>query len=192
MTADADERLIAALAERYGFSQGAVRALRDAMERGGGRMAQFQHPELGGMGQWQAGGLLMIGQLGNAELQARVGLLAEALRQAAHAQAGERTPPSRPPAALAGLVGLAAPWWPADMGQPAASGGQGDVRYAFFPALRRLAVLAGGALTLYDTLDHQVYGVSQQQGHSASLQFTSQRGMFTVDALPIVERRAQP
>ena len=43
---------IDALAERYGVSPEAVQALRDAVARGQGHMAQFNHPELGGQGQW--------------------------------------------------------------------------------------------------------------------------------------------
>jgi hypothetical protein len=34
-------------------------------------MAQFSHPELGGMGQW-SGGMTMIGDLSNSELKGRV------------------------------------------------------------------------------------------------------------------------
>ena len=31
-------------------------------------------------------------------------------------------------------------WWPADLGVPSRLGAQNDVRYAYFPAKRRLAV----------------------------------------------------
>ena len=34
-------------------------------------------------------------------------------------------------------------WWPGDLGQPDASGGQGGMRYAYFAAARRLAVQHG-------------------------------------------------
>jgi hypothetical protein len=49
------------LAERYRVSEEAVRVLRRALERGGGRLAQFSHPELGGYGQWMPG-MTQIGE----------------------------------------------------------------------------------------------------------------------------------
>ncbi|MDO9713473.1 hypothetical protein [Paracraurococcus lichenis] len=67
-------------------------------------------------------------------------------------------------------------WWPEELGQPASSGGQNETRYAFFPDHRRLAVLQEGAVMLYETGDHQITGVSQQQGFGQSLIFTSQKG----------------
>ena len=55
------EAAVAELAERYRVSDGAVRALLDAVIRGGGAMAQFSHPDLGGSGQWMRGGMTMVG-----------------------------------------------------------------------------------------------------------------------------------
>ena len=60
------------------------------------------------------------------------------------------------------------------------------MRYAFFPATRRLAIELGGRLTVYDTGEHQIGGVSQQQGSGASLTFTSQHGMVRLADLPVV------
>ena len=48
------------LATQHGVSAGAIEALADALSRSQGRAAQFSHPELGGMGQWMAGGMLML------------------------------------------------------------------------------------------------------------------------------------
>jgi len=76
-------------------------------------------------------------------------------------------------------------WWPAELGSPSSSGGQNDARYAYFPQAQRLAIDRGGQVTLYDTLDHQIGGVQQQQGGAyGSLSFSSQFGTFTVDSLP--------
>ena len=50
------------LAERYRVSEEAVRVLRRALERGGGQLAQFSHPELGGYGQWMPG-MTQIGDM---------------------------------------------------------------------------------------------------------------------------------
>ncbi|MBD0271514.1 MAG: hypothetical protein ICV73_06250 [Acetobacteraceae bacterium] len=77
-------------------------------------------------------------------------------------------------------------WWPDDLGQPASSGGQNGVRYAFFPD-RRLAVQRDGEVALYDSGDHRITGVSQSQGSGRSPAFTSQRGEVTLDQLRKVE-----
>jgi hypothetical protein len=77
-------------------------------------------------------------------------------------------------------------WWPADLGSPAATGAQNGLRYAYFAGKRRLAVDLNGCVTVYDTLDHQISGVSQQQGAGASLTFTSQRGVVRLAELPVV------
>jgi hypothetical protein len=42
-----------------------------ALQRSGGGQAQFGHPDLGGMGQWMPG-MLMIGDMFNSGLKARV------------------------------------------------------------------------------------------------------------------------
>jgi hypothetical protein len=67
-------------------------------------------------------------------------------------------------------------WWPDELGEPASTGAQDDMRYAAFPAARRLVVQAGGRTTVYDTGDHRIGGFSQQQGGTSSATFTSQHG----------------
>ena len=79
-----------------------------------------------------------------------------------------------------------AEWWPADLGSPASVGAQNDLRYAFFPAARRLAIARGGQVTVYDTGDHRIGGFSQQQSGDQSLTFTSQYGLVRVADLPVV------
>ncbi|RAI60164.1 hypothetical protein DOO78_03490 [Roseicella frigidaeris] len=79
------------------------------------------------------------------------------------------------------------PWWPQALGQPATSGGQNDTRYAFFPEARRLAVQRDGKVTLYDTGEHRISGVQQQQGGTASLAFSSQQGTVRLEDLKQVD-----
>jgi hypothetical protein len=74
-------------------------------------------------------------------------------------------------------------WWPDDLGAPGSSGSQNEVRYAFFPSSRRLAVEQSGTVTVYDSGDHQISGVSQQQGGGHSMAFTSQKGEVKVNML---------
>ncbi len=66
------------LAQRYGVSVDAVRTLLFAVAAGGGTLAQFYHPELGGNGQWMSGGMTMVGDMFNYGLKATVsGLCSE-------------------------------------------------------------------------------------------------------------------
>jgi hypothetical protein len=73
-----------------------------------------------------------------------------------------------------------------ELGSPNGSGAQNQVRYAYFNAAQRLAVELNGHVTIYDSLDHQIGGVSQQQGSGGSLTFTSQYGTVSVATLPIL------
>ena len=77
-------------------------------------------------------------------------------------------------------------WWPTEFGMPSSTGTQHNIRYAYFPAPRRLAIEINGHVTVYDTLDHQLSGVSQQQSAGASLTFTSQCGVVPLASLPVV------
>ncbi|QJP17285.1 SHOCT domain-containing protein [Starkeya sp. ORNL1] len=163
-----------------GVSTGAAQALFDALAAGGGTMAQFSHPELGGMGQWSRGGMLMIGDMFNHGLKARVDRMCSQL-----AELAARHPRGlHGDAASGGMRG----WWPEGLGIPSSSGAQNDMRYAFFPSERRLAISDGGDVTVYDTEDHIISGVSQQQGSSRNLAFTSQKGDVKLSDLRRVSR----
>lgn len=50
------------------------------------------------------------------------------------------------------------------------------MRYAFFPEKRRLLIEEGGKLTTYDSGDHRISGVSQQDSQGQSVAFTDQNG----------------
>ena len=75
------------------------------------------------------------------------------------------------------------PWWPADLGSPATAGSQNSLHYAFFPDKQRLAIQRDGKTTVYDSADHRIGGVSQQQGGSQTVAFTSQHGTVDLDSL---------
>ena len=207
------QQQVTELAQRYGVSTEAVLTLLSALMRGHGTMAQFDHRELGGRGQWMPGGMVMVGDMFNQALKATVDglcvdlaslLVAADLVQAASARSpmpsqGTQDQPrgdvrpaaeSQAPAAVsvfrASPAGSAGAWWPAELGMPAASGAQNAMRYAYFPAQRRLAIAVHEDLRLYDTLDHQVRGVSQQQGAGSTVTFTSQHGVVEVTSLPLM------
>jgi hypothetical protein len=173
------------IASRHGFSPEAVSQLYQAMLVGRGAMAQFSHPELGGTGQWMRGGMIMIGDMFNNALKARVEALCNDLAQlprSVPATSGEFAFPPFPT--------VAASWWPADLGQPAAVGGQNDLAYAYFPAKQCLAIRHGDSIIIYDSAGYTITGFSQQQQPGIQgLYFTSQQGVIAVIALPVVESR---
>jgi hypothetical protein len=183
------------LAGRHGFSAEAVAVMLRSVLNGQGGMAQFAHPEFGGSGQWMRGGMTMIGDMFNNGLKYRVDslcgdlsrLLAERsdLFEAAPAGAG-------PGPGVAAGEPSSGDWWPGDLGWPNATGAQNNVRYAYFAQSRRLAVDLGGAVTVYDTLDHQIGGVSQQQSRDGSVTFSSQHGPVDLGALPVVSGPGAP
>lgn len=192
------QQIIRDLAQRYGVSEDAVMTLLQAVMAGNGTMAQFSHPEFGGSGQWMQGGMTMVGDLFNHGLKATVDGLCSELSGLLATQSGLVQPASfqsqsqgnsnaaSPEVSLFVSSPASGQWWPGGLGTPSSTGAQNNIRYAYFPAARRLAVDIDGHITIYDTLDHQIGGVSQQQSGNASLTFTSQYGVVPVANLPIV------
>lgn len=179
------QQIVQDLAQRYATSPDAVTTLLYAVANGNGTMAQFSHPELGGSGQWMMGGMTMVGDMFNHGLKSRVDGLCSELSNALAAPTRLFMPVETPQGGNFGTTGFSS-WWPAELGSPSASGGQNDVRYAVFPGTRRLAIEHGGTTTVYDTLDHQIGGVSQQQGGFGSLTFSSQYGTVMLSNLPVI------
>jgi hypothetical protein len=135
--------------------------------------------------------MTMVGDMFNSRLQSVVSGLCSELSALLGSQAVFVSLPS--PSTGGSWTAPAHTWWPADLGSPSSSGGQNDTRYAYFPDSRRLAIDRHGAVTVYDTLNHQIGGVQQQQGgYAGSMSFTSQFGTFTVESLPVAVAPAQP
>ena len=179
LTPQADQA-VAEIAARHGLSREAVLAMLYAVRAGGGTMAQFAIPELGGSGQWMRGGMTMVGDMFNHTLKARVDALCAELAQLLATTTVFRPEPA--PAA-AGLP--VSGWWPADLGVPSSTGSQNNARYAIFPGARRLVIQIGSATRVFDTGEHRIGGVQQQQGGGiGSVGFTSQLGTFLVSTLP--------
>ena len=109
----AAENAITDIAQRHGLSREAVLAMLFAVHTGGGTMAQFSIPELGGSGQWMQGGMTMVGgNMFDNALKARVDALCSELAQLL--------------ATTAVFPLASANWWPANLGVPSSSGGQND------------------------------------------------------------------
>ena len=88
--------------------------------------------------------------------------------------------------------GTTGDWWPADLRWPNNTGAQNGVRYACFAQARRLVIDIGGTVTVYDTLDHQIGGFSQQQSVGGTLSFNSQYGLMKVAHLPVISSNGRP
>lgn len=200
---DEGQRIVSDTARRHGFSEDAVTHMLYAMQGGGGRQAQFNHTEFGGMGQWSQGGMTMVGDMFNHGLKSRVDALCSDLSGPvqgagvfAPMQSSQRQSQGGGMSDGFGSGGGSSlfvprrPDWPAELGQPASQGAQNDMRYAFFPNARRLAISVGGDVTVYDTGDHRIGGFGQAQGGDQSLTFTSQYGVVRVTDLPVVTPRA--
>lgn len=161
---------------RHGFGAAAVATMLDAVLAGHGRMAQFRHPEFGGSGQWMRGGMTMVSDMFNATLKGRVEQLCASLADfVATPEFFERE-----------AVQSRVHWWPHELGEADSAGAQNGRRYAYFAAARRLATDIDGRIVVYDTQDHRIGGVAQQQSASASLTFRSQHGIVDVATLPVV------
>lgn len=204
------QQIVSDLSQRYGFSPDAVTHMLYAVYNGNGTMAQFNHPEFGGSGQWMRGGMLMLGDMFNYGLKGSVDALCSELSSILAAQPGLLRSGSfqsqsqsgggyqnQTAGAPMGESSLFVPdpadlWWPRDLGQPSATGNQNNVRYAYFANARRLAVETNGQVWVYDTLEHQIGGFSQQQGVGGSILFTSQYGTVNLSTLPVISIDGKP
>lgn len=219
-TSGAGSPAIEQIAQRHGFSVEATRHMLDAVRRGNGSMAQFGHAEFAGSGQWMRDGMTMVSDLFNHDLKRRVAALCEELAGVVSGEARPADRPSPGAATTAGAgagdgslstasaasssgpssgVSAAPPasssstsadWWPGNLGRPNGTGAQNDMRYAWFADARRLVIRRGGEVAVYDTQDHRISGVSQQQGGADSVSFSSQHGPVSLDSLPRVDASA--
>lgn len=202
---------LAGIASRHGVSPQAVEHVMMALQAGQGTLAQFNHPDLGGMGQWSQGGMTMIGDMFNNQLKAKVDAIcadvAALMRESSDLQepASSSSQSQHQGGAYPGFQsqnsgghdagvslfvsgGPSGHWWPEVLGRAASTGSQNRMRYAWFPDSHRLAIDTGnGAVRVYDTGDHRIGGFSQQQGGDQSLSFTSQDGLVKVSELRQVD-----
>ena len=180
-----DGNLVDRMAKKHSVSPAAVQVVLAALRSGGGRMAQFSHADFGGMSQWSPG-MSMVGDMFNTQLKAKLDALCTDI--AAHLDASETAGGLRPEG---DEVSYRSPirlddCWPAGLGRPAAVGAQNDLRYAVFPETRRLVIDDHGALSVYDTGSHRIFGIAQAQSADRTLTFTSQDGLVRIADLPRV------
>ena len=188
MTHSPDEdRLVADLADRHGMSRDAVGAVLKALKSSGGRMAQFSHPEFGGMSQW-SGGMTMVGDMFNDGLRTKLGAIAGELSEFLAKHPEE----SRPAAANTNDVSYTSRasssgsnWWPEGLGRPHSTGAQNDMRYAIFDT--RLVIDDHGQITVYDSSGHDISGIAQAQGSASTMTFTGRSGLVRVSDLKVLD-----
>ena len=159
------------LVQKHGFSREAIEHLAEAMRRGNGTQAQFNHPEFGGMGQWQ-NGMLMIGDAFNYQLKAKIDTLCRDLSGALTSQKSMACQPMKMKR-----------WWSDDLGEASSAGQQNEMRYAIFSHKARIAIMHRNRLEIYDTKHYRITGIAQQQSnHVQHLVFMTQDGKtVTVD-----------
>jgi hypothetical protein len=180
-----DDDLVERMAKKHSVSPAAVQVVLAALRSGGGRMAQFSHADFGGMSQWSPG-MPMVGDMFNMQLRAKLDALCSDI--AGHL---DSSGPAGGTRAAGDEVSYrsterSADWWPAGLGRPGAVGAQNDLRYAVFPDTRRLVIDDQGAITVYDTGSHRIFGIAQTQSSDKTLSFTSQDGLVRIADLPKV------
>jgi hypothetical protein len=185
--AETDGEIIDRLAKRHSVSPAAVQVVMTALRNGGGRMAQFSHADFGGMSQWSPG-MSMVGDMFNTQLKSKLDALCTDI--ATHLEANERASddPSlkRDQVSYRSMTG-SSDWWPSGLGRPGAIGAQNDLRYAVFPETHRLVLDDHGAISIYDTGNHRIFGVAQAQSSDQTLSFTSQDGLVRLADLQKVD-----
>lgn len=202
------------IAQRHGFSFDAVQSMLHSVLNVNGYMAQFSHFEFGGSGQWMQGGMTMVGDMFNNHLKGRVDSLCSELSRlilnqpdlmrtgsfqsqtqngnTSYNSFGSHSSENTNPNSLFVQAPAQANWWGPDLKWPNSSGGQNGMRYAWFSQARRLAMEVNGQVIIYDTLDHHIGGVSQQQSGGYSVTFSSQFGYVDVSSLPVISINGLP
>jgi hypothetical protein len=218
----AGQDLISGIAQRNGFGFEATMSMLESVINGNGSQAQFNHPEFGGYGQWMRGGMTMVSDMFNNHLKGRVDALCSELsnlvasqpdlvrsgnfqsqsqgggypnngqHQSSYGGGQQQSGGSNFGTASLFVPGTSGDWWPSDLRFPNSTGSQNGVRYAYFGQARRLVIDVGGTITVYDTLDHQIGGFSQQQSVGGTLSFNSQYGLIDVASLPVISSNGQP
>jgi hypothetical protein len=180
-----EEELISQVSIRHSVSADAVRTILRALRSGGGSMAQFSHPDFGGMSQWSPG-MAMVGDMFNNSLKSKLdAVCTELAGYIAQSASTDRGRSRDDPEVSYRAVRQDRDWWPANLGIPSAVGVQNDLRYAVFPG--RLVIKDAGHIEIYDTGDHRISGVAQAQSVDQTLTFTSQNGLVRVVDLPRIQ-----
>lgn len=142
-----DEAVVEALVATHGFPREAVTCAIDAARQGNFSQAQFNHPALGGMGQWMPG-MVMIGDIFNGLLQSRVSsLFADIARRRDSLAAAQQSS------------------LPLAYGSPSQTSRQNNFVVAYFPNVQRLVAGYEPTLRAYALGGRIVTGIQVQNDH---------------------------
>jgi hypothetical protein len=147
-------------------------------------MAQFSHPDFGGMSQWSPG-MTMVGDMFNSGMKSKLeAVCTELAAYVAESPSIDQGDDREGGAVSYHSIRQSSDWWPASLGTASAVGAQNDLKYAVFPDSRRLAIKDGEHVRIYDTGSHRISGVAQAQSTDQTLTFSSQDGLVRVKDLP--------
>jgi hypothetical protein len=77
--------------------------------------------------------------------------------------------------------------WPKELGIASTSGSSSEMRYAYFPQNRRLAVEWRGVVTIYDTAEYQFRGMlPAHSAENVGMSILTQRGRVRLTDLATV------
>lgn len=179
-----EDGFISRVAIRHSISPDAVRTILRALRSGGGSMAQFSHPDFGGMSQWSPG-MTMVGDMFNSGMKSKLdAVCTELAAYVAETPSIDRDSDREGGAVSYRSMKESSDWWPANLGTASAVGAQNDLKYAVFPESRRLAIKNGERVQIYDTGNHRIFGVAQAQSTDQTLTFSSQDGLVRIKDLP--------
>lgn len=165
------------IASKYQVSEETVRTLLEGLKVSVGRQVQFNISELGGMGQWQSGGMVMVGDMFNHSLKAKVSELCSELAGLSQTIEEEEKPKKK-----AEKQSVAS--------KPSATfkGSQNDSHYAYYANDNLLEIEENGKVTKYNTAGYALSGVQQSQSNSLkNLSFTYPGGTVSLKDLKKVK-----
>lgn len=163
-------KTLAAIAQEFKVQESTVSQLLEGLHRNGGRQVQFNIAELGGMGQWQAGGMVMVGDMFNNELKAKVDKLCRALVELPVETENETFVPIQSAVGSKRFASI--------------KGSQNGISYAYYQAEDILEITDENGLKKYDTKGYLLTGVQQSQSNDArKLSFSYAGGSVEVEDL---------
>src|SRR6476661_6883060 len=121
-----EESLVTRVALRHSISQNAVRTILRALRAGGGSMAQFSHPEFGGMSQWSPG-MTMVGDMFNNILKSKLNAVCSELAEYAAGSRDNNRGSDK--SEVSYRTARKSDWWPAAFGTPTSVGVQNNLKY---------------------------------------------------------------
>lgn len=173
-------KTIKKIAEKYQVSEETAQALLMGLKVTGGRQVQFNIGELGGMGQWQPG-MIMVGDMFDIGLKYKVDGLCTELSELVRSE--EETP--KTPTKTTSKT-KSPPKTESTTTKSSASfrGSQNGYHYAYFSSEDKLEIEYEGKITKYSTKGYPLSGVQQSQSNSAqNLTFSYPGGTVSVKDL---------